>query len=159
MIVTILDVLPKVDQEGIQKETKSGKKHWSVVTKEGKHTAYGDDFVDKVGQEVEADIKEESYMGHDYTVIWPPKLQPEKPLLETYKEVVAEKAKEKVLPTAPTGTAEGAVEAYKAHQTDEVVGKVRNNIAVAFISQGASLDEKTIKEMNQWVTYVMKGGI
>lgn len=42
-------------------------------------------------------------------------------------------------------------------QNDEVRGKVRNSVAVAFIGQGYAYDANTVSAMEQWVDYIMKG--
>lgn len=36
-------------------------------------------------------------------------------------------------------------------------GKVRHGVGIAFISQGRTLDEHTINEMEAWVNYIMDG--
>jgi hypothetical protein len=52
----------------------SGKKKYYIYTEDGdRHIAWGDWIADAKGKEVEATVKEESFKGNDYTVIWPAK--------------------------------------------------------------------------------------
>ena len=40
---------------------------------------------------------------------------------------------------------------------EETIGKVRHGVALAFIEQGATLHKGTVKEIDEWVTYIMTG--